>query len=269
MNTFKSIVVATDFSKNAKYAYRYAWQLAEAIGATVKLVHIYGIPVDLNREGFPAFTPDFEALEKKMLSDLKKFADNKVVECAVYQGFAGDILRELSKKDECDMIVVGSKRESGLVEKIFGSIAALVMHKAFCPVLVVPPKSKFAGIDPIIYTLSKESAEPNLIRMASRLSIKTNAKLHLVHVNNAGTSKMPDVKAIVQSLDVPCEVADLDFVSTRGGIDVYREKNKAGLVIAATHHYAFWENFTHASVTDSLIWNSEVPILVLHREDKS
>jgi nucleotide-binding universal stress UspA family protein len=269
MNTFKSIVVATDFSKNAKYAYQYAVQLAQSIGAKVKLVHIYGIPVDLNREGFPAFTPDFEALEKKMFSNLKNFAHNEDVECAVYQGFAGDILIDLSKKEGCDMLVVGSKGETGLVEKLFGGIAALVMHKAFCPVLVVPPKSKFTGIDNIIYTLSKESAEPNFIRMASRISIKANAKLHLVHINNAGASKMPDLRQIVQTLDVPCEVVDLDFVSTRGGIDVYREKNKAGLVIAATHHYAFWENLTHASVTDSLIWNSEVPILVLHREDKN
>lgn len=268
MNPFKTIVVATDFSKNAKYAYKYALDLAKAINAKLKLVHVYSVPVDLNRDGYPVFTPNFEKLSKKVEADLKKFASNEEVECIAYPGFAGELLVDLSKKADCDLLIVGAKGETGLVTKLFGGIAALAMHKAFCPVMVVPPKVKFLGINNIIYTLSKESANADFLKVAGKLADKLNGKLHLVHVNNGGSSEMPEVRYIIKMLDLSCEIADLDFVSTRGGIDVYREKHKAELIIAVTHHYAFWENFTHASVTDSLVWNTETPILVLHREDK-
>ncbi len=269
MDALKTIVVATDFSKNSKIAFKYAQDLAQIVGAKVRLIHVYGIPINSSQAGFPEYIPDSEQLNQQMLKDLKKFANNPSVECEAYPGFAGDRLIEMSKTDDCDLIVVGAKGETGLFSKVFGGISALVMHKAFCPVLVIPEKVKFKGISDIIFALSKESSGEHFIQSAAFLTHVMGSKLHFVHVNNAGASTMPDIRSEVKKLDIPFEVSDLDFVSTRGGIDVYREKHNAGLIIAATHHYAFWENFSHASVTDSLIWNTEIPILVLHKEDKS
>ena len=46
MRTLRNIIVATDFSDNAKSAYRYAQNLALRFGASIEVVHYYEIPLN-------------------------------------------------------------------------------------------------------------------------------------------------------------------------------------------------------------------------------
>ncbi len=68
--------------------------------------------------------------------------------------------------------------------------------------------------------------------------------------------------------ELPYEAVNLDFISVKGAFDYYHEHHKIDLIIMATHHFTLWERLFHNSLTEQVEWNTNLPVLVLHDEDK-
>jgi nucleotide-binding universal stress UspA family protein len=273
MKKIDNITVATDLSKNARTAFNYAKALAAELHANIRLVNVYvqqpsvyvepSSPLSMPLVGF---MPSTETFKKETLTRLKRFARDKSVTCEVYVGDPNDELIELSKKTE--FLVMGAKGEKGLIDNIMGNISMSVSRKAFCPVLVVPEKCHYRGIKQILYATSEASLKTQHLEKVFNLAKKLGAKVHFVHVSDYKKSfDISMIDTLISAYDVPYETANLEFISERGGIDIYREKNQIDLITVATHHLSLWESIFHTSFTRSLEWNSEVPIWVLHDED--
>ena len=276
MKKIKNITVATDLSKNARTAFNYSVALAADLQASVRLVNVYieqpqvyvhpASPLSM-----PILTlmPSSEKVKKEALTRLKRHAKDKPVTCEVYAGIgtATDLLIDLSKNVE--LLVLGAKGEKGMIANIMGSVSMGVSRKAFCPVLVVPEKCLYKGIKQIIYATSDASLKTQHIERVLDLAKKLGAKVHFVHVSEDKKSfDISVIDSLMSAYDVPYTTANLEFISERGGIDIYREKNNIDLVVIATHHLSLWERIFHSSFTQALEWNTEVPIWVLHDEDK-
>lgn len=266
MKKIKNITVATDLSKNSRVAYKFAQALASALDSKLHLTHVYMQPTMPHSSPLLDYLSSPESLQKLTLTRVKRFARNPSVQCTVFAGADADTLIDIS--DDIEFLAVGAKGEKGLVDTILGSVSLKVSRNAFCPVLVVPEKSKFNGIKQILFTTSEGSLKTKHVERAIQFAKQLGAKLHFVHVSD--DKKRFDISvvdALMSTYDVPYETANLEFISERGGIDIYREKNAIDLIITTTHHMGFWENIFHSSFTKALEWNTEVPILVLHDED--
>jgi nucleotide-binding universal stress UspA family protein len=274
MKNIKNITVATDLSKNARTAYHYAKALATDLHASIRLVNVYmpqpSIYVDPSSPlSMPILEvmPSVETFKKEALTRLKRHARDKSVTCEILEGDANDVLIELSKNTE--FLVMGAKGDKGIIDNIMGSVSLNVSRKAFCPVLVVPENSIYQGIKQILYATSEASLKTQHLEKVFNLAKKVGAKVHFVHVSeNKKSFDIAIIDSLMSAYDVPYTTAHLEFISERGGIDIYREKNNIDLVVVATHHLSLWERIFHASFTQALEWNSEVPIWVLHDEDK-
>jgi nucleotide-binding universal stress UspA family protein len=275
MKKIKNITVATDLSKNARTAYHYATALAADLQTSIRLVNVYveqpsvyvhpASPLSLP---ILDIMPSTEAFKKEALTRLKRHARNKSVACEVYVGDPTNVLIELSKNTE--FLVMGAKGEKGMIANIMGSVSISVSRKAFCPVLVVPEKSSYQGIKQILYATSDTSLKTQHLEKVFNLAKILKAKVHFVHVSEDKKSfDIALIDALMSAYDVPYTTANLEFISERGGIDIYREKNNIDLVVVATHHLSLWERIFHSSFTEALEWNTQVPIWVLHDEDKA
>jgi nucleotide-binding universal stress UspA family protein len=274
MIKIKKITVATDLSKNARTAFNYAKALAVDLQTSVRLVNVYieqpsvyVHPASPLSMPILALMPSTETFTKDVLTRLKRHARDKSVVCEVYVGNPADVLITLSNNTE--FLVMGAKGEKGLIDNIMGSVSMGVSRKAFCPVLVVPEKCQYQGIKQILYATSDTSLKTQHLEKVLNLAKKLKAKVHFVHVSEDKKSfDISMIDTLMSAYDVPYETAHLEFISERGGIDIYREKNKIDLIAVATHHLSLWERIFHPSFTQALEWNSEVPVWVLHDEDK-
>lgn len=275
MIKIKNITVATDLSKNARTAFNYAKALASDLQTSVRLVNVYieqssvyVLPTSPLSMPVLGLMPSTEAFKKEALTSLKRHARDKTVVCEVYVGDPADMLIELSKSTE--FLVMGARGEKGLIDNIMGSVSTSVSRKAFCPVLVVPKKCLYQGVKQILYATSDTALKTQHLEKVLNLAKKLGAKVHFVHVSDDKKSfDISIIDTLMSAYDVPYEKAHLEFISERGGIDIYREKNYINLIAVATHHLSLWESIFHSSFTQSLEWNSEVPIWVLHDEDKA
>lgn len=263
METIKRIAIAVDFSANSRTAYKYGQALAMLLNAEFQLIHIYSSPNMMMTEA--EIVNDIAY--KNTVKQLSRFANNKSIESKIYIGSPSKKLAELSKQEAFDLLIVGVSGERGLFDKLLGSVSMSLAKHAHCPVLLIPKKAKTpVAISNIVYATSELSTDKDGIADMTDWAQTTHAKLHFVHVNRPGFGdKVTDIKALLTNSDIEYAVKELEYVTVKGAIDNYCEAHKADMVVAMTQNYSFFGGFFHDSVTESLAWNLNVPLLVLHK----
>jgi len=143
MNDIKSLIVATDFSACAKVAVEGAIKLAKTHGATVHVVHALDTPI-------PIFTPYDVAIPPDVIEQARSFAkENLSKTCAeieaagltaeahLTEGPAAVGITRLAAELDVDLIVVGTRGNTGLKHMMLGSVAERTIRLAPCSVLAV------------------------------------------------------------------------------------------------------------------------------------
>lgn len=90
---------------------------------------------------------------------------------------------EVAKQKTYDLIVIGSRGTNrSTLEKLMGSVAAGVVSKADCPVLLIPDEANFGSIRTLTYATGIEGADPFEIWKGLKLLEPFAPKLCLLHV---------------------------------------------------------------------------------------
>ena len=128
---FRTIVVGTDGSKTAARAIRHAAALAKQSSADLYLVRAYRIG---NHDEAEAQ----EDVERDLHHDLLALsAEGVEAEAFARVGPAADVILDVARWKEADLIVVGNRSMHG-PRRILGSVSNAVSHHAPCTVLLVP-----------------------------------------------------------------------------------------------------------------------------------
>jgi len=138
------ILAPVDFSEQSKLALIHASKLARIHNARLVVCHIiqnsfYPAGPDASIQPINELLPDLETSRKELLGSLtSKIIDSHVdLVCQIDIGNAYQEIVETAKREEADLIVMGSHGYSGLAHLVLGSTAERVMRMAPCPVLVV------------------------------------------------------------------------------------------------------------------------------------
>lgn len=277
----KKILVPTDFSETAAGAFQYAQHIAHLFGASIQVVHVYHPSFD---PSVPTFTGDQELISIKKES-LESFVTEYRLPIAdesprvdisfdVTVGFAVDELVHLSKLSEYDFIIMGATGEHGVADKLFGSISASVSRKAYCPVLLVPDGVSFGSIERILYASDFDSVEDDMIEELFEFAAPFQAGVHFVHVSEGKSEEKALREEIFeevfdQKTAIPSfQTATVYSEEPAEGLSEYALNNKIDLIAIVTHRRSFWGNLIHRSTTRKLAFNTTVPMMVLHWEDK-
>ena len=131
----RRILVAVELSKASLYAWDAAREIAGRFGASLEAVWCLE-PVATELSGLQSLSRKpasrgeaLKRLRSRLGPDARLHAVN---------GEPAFILPRLARDLRCDLIVVGTHRRAGLVRWVQGSVAEAVVHKAPCPVLIVP-----------------------------------------------------------------------------------------------------------------------------------
>lgn len=140
LESLRTVVVATDFSKAGVEAARLARELLGASG-TLYLVYVEP-PEDLLPGGFTypggaCFPGDVVIWFRRLTSELDPQA-GLLIEPVVLNGNPVASITEFAERVGADMIVAGSHGHTRIERFILGSVSTGLVRNAHCPVLVVP-----------------------------------------------------------------------------------------------------------------------------------
>ncbi|MBD2531604.1 universal stress protein [Nostoc flagelliforme FACHB-838] len=170
---FKKILVALDRSQIGQQVFEEALGLAKLTQAGLMLVHVLSpeeegspyLPMLSNMDYYPGFSgQSFELYQKQwdnfkdqgiqMLQSFCAQANTAGVTTEFTQnvGNPGRIICDLAHSHGADLIVMGRRGRSGLMELFLGSVSNYVLHHAPCSVHVV-----HLSVTPKIDKVAKET----------------------------------------------------------------------------------------------------------------
>jgi nucleotide-binding universal stress UspA family protein len=159
----KKILYATDLTKNSKYVFHYAIDLARKHDATITILHcIEEIPLSVyarvayldsakmlrenkNQEKKQNIVKIMEGLHQfcqRVESEIGSPCVNLVSEVIVKEGHAAEEILNAADAKKCDVIVLGTHGKGWLKHTFLGSVASSVLGKTRKPVFIIPLPSE-------------------------------------------------------------------------------------------------------------------------------
>ena len=141
-----NIIVPTDFSDYADFAFQRALDLAEACKAKIFLAHVVEDAPDIfaldrfDKEGQKKIMKDLEKQSKELFDkQLQKFpqVQNVDIETKVIRGVPSKEILNLQKKINADMLVIATHGQTAFEEFFWGNTASKIIRYSKCSVLVV------------------------------------------------------------------------------------------------------------------------------------
>ena len=148
---FKKILFFGDFSKNSRWAFTYALNLAKTFHAKLLILHVARGPVYPEQLLFFLPSEKLEEQQAFKMEEIKrelntyylqKMEGFKEYEILLRGGVAFYEIIQTTKKESVDLIVMGTYGKKGIEQFLFGSTAEKVLKESPCPVLIVGLQSE-------------------------------------------------------------------------------------------------------------------------------
>jgi len=280
----KRILFPTDFSTVSANAFLYAQELAQKMNAQLWVVHVYHPTVDAANPYLNIPTPDLADLKEKHLGQfVEKYqlttpdgsSTDEAISTELQLGVPVDEIIRLSAN--ADMLVMGTRGETNVVRRLFGSVATAVSRRAHCPTLLVPPDAKFTAINRILFTSDYAEHDEILLRKTMRLWRPLYPRMvHLLHVSYNGSSNYSFADARFEEIvheeapEIGLLKAEVQCERPLLGIMEYADDNNIDVIIMGTVRRSFFEQLFHHSTTKEAILNTTTrPILIGQLEGSS
>jgi len=141
------ILVPTDFSAAVGEAEQAAMVMAKTFHASVDLLHVITMTAIVTP---PADVTALHAMLPELLKQVKanldleagRFRDAGIpCEAKSVEGRPHSEIVRHARENSADLIVMATHGHGGLAHAVLGSVTERVLHKAGCPVLVIPVRA--------------------------------------------------------------------------------------------------------------------------------
>lgn len=279
-----TILIPSDFSKNATNAIRYALQLTKKMPCKLVFFHGEIIPavgtseipfayLEFDRE---ASQKQFEKYTSTIVKTLKIKIDPKNVSHLMTEGFsAAPLLLDAADKTAADLIIMGARGATGMRKILFGSTAADVIAKSKVPVLAVPESYIYSPVKKMLHASDLKNLK-NELSMVLPFAKLFNATLEVAHITD---TSMADAKLITRAQSevkrrsykkMKLYVEAITFgQNISRDIKQLTQRHHPDMLIMFRHEHNWLGRLFFTSRTENLVYESRIPILAFNIERKS
>jgi nucleotide-binding universal stress UspA family protein len=269
----KKILVPTDFSDYAKYALKVAAQIARKNNGEIFLLHMLELPHEAGDAiGSGHELPEimlFKNAAINRLEDLMEddcLKDIKVSEIIQFE-LAFNGIMNISKKNDVDLIVMGSHGASGFKEMFIGSNAEKAVRFSEIPVLVVKRDEGEFDINKFVFAsdFSDEIKAP--FKKVVEFANKLEAELHLVMINTPSSFKPTHIaneimNNFLEEFSINKYSKHIyNDVNIENGILNFANHINADLIGMSTHGRKGLAHFFNGSISEDLVNHAVRPVV--------
>ena len=269
----KRILVPTDFSQYAENALRTAALIAGENDSQIYLLHLIELPSHID-SGIKAqsLIPEAMLFIDKANETLQTIAQNSYLEgisvfLTVQIETAFDGILSYTKKNEIDLIVMGSNGASGLKEILIGSNAEKIVRLSDKPVLIVKDDIGTSTFKKIVFPtdFSNEAHTPFKSLLAFASIFKSQIDLVLISTPNSFKTTIESeikMEEFIQKYTFKNYTLNIFNDSTiENGITNFATKMEADLIAICTHGRTGIAHFINGSVTQDVVNHNPRPVI--------
>lgn len=263
----KTLIVATDFSKEAENALQYAGAAAQKLQGKVVIFNAFNISSHTGNSLFPA------SAVKEMIAYnnaiLQRKADDLATEFGIEVHCESSMMEldeELDKaieKHKADLVVMGMA-PSSLSQDLFGNTTTSAIAKLKFPVLAIPAGVSFKGIKKILFACDiLRGVEQEILNKIKTFAMGVGAQVEVFSVQNKLKALTAEHTARIDEGLQDIDYAYKNVVSTKviQAIEDEVKAFEADILIMVPHKYSFWSSLVHQSKTRIMASRSEIPLL--------
>ncbi len=277
----KNILVPVDFSLCSMDAFLYAKGLADTLGFSIKLVHVYqgNLNMDTSITLQPVKTRE-EAILKRMDDFIKDHLGNTKssnvltrqqikTEAIVGLSTTQEIVELTKNEDDIAMVVIGTTGEGNMIKRMFGSVSSTVAQRSHCPVILVPRGAKYDEYKNVLYASNYESADEDLIDQIVDFGSVFNATMHFVHVEENDNYETVEDTIFYKLFEKGDPSFSFNIVNIKNrsvleGLSQYADENNVDLIVLVNRQRNYLENIFQLSLTKKMAKASKLPVMVFH-----
>ncbi|MEP6683713.1 MAG: universal stress protein [Parafilimonas sp.] len=267
----KTIIAPTDFSSVSYNACLYAAKMAEDIKAELILLHVMEFAVSTAEYSVKEDVFDETAMEEKLIELKNKLCaetHNKVnIQIINTLGSAEYEIIELCKDKKPFAVIMGTHSDSFLDHFFIGSTTSYSAKHLRNPVLIIPPNTKYKAVKEIALAADLKDIYELPVNEIEMIVKLFNARLKIFY---AGKDEKAINKISLGGLAVDHRLQNINpefyFVQDKNimqGIASLAEKHNADLLIVVSKKHGIF----HKSKSRDFIFNSTVPLMVIHEND--
>ena len=136
---FKKILVAYDGSEGAKFALAKAGKIAEVGKAEIHVLTVGRIPEHAGTAGKARKAKEqAKAFYSKIIDEVSALLKTQGLKASTRLEFGkpGDVILRVAEELEVDLLIIGTKGQSALSERLLGTTVDKVVERAHCSVLL-------------------------------------------------------------------------------------------------------------------------------------
>ncbi|MDZ4664636.1 MAG: universal stress protein [Bacteroidota bacterium] len=268
------VLIPTDFSVQAEYAYLIVKKLEEKIPIKIHFMHVLSVPdtVSMDQNGniqtCGEISIDFVVAQKEIalrkLNDLKAIYGDKI-SVHLELGKLTDKIISYSKENNFDLIVMGTKGAWGLKEKLSGSETQIISRQSQIPLLSLMCDRSDLVIKNILFVHDFRTVKKENLALLHKLISAFDTKTHFLQIIFSENERV----AIETSMD---RFADENSISNydkhflidkdiENGVVHFNQMHEVDVVCIGTHGKG---GFFHTSATEKLVNHLFKPIISFH-----
>lgn len=148
---YKKVLFCTDFSDNSDWAFHYAFGIAKRDEGVLYILHVipanpdhYNLERCLVKSELDRIKATLREDREKMYNDryLSQIKDKGNVRVVTESGREDKKILEFAKKENIDIIVIGTRGRTGVEHLFIGSVAEKIIRHSPVPVFIIPRRKK-------------------------------------------------------------------------------------------------------------------------------
>lgn len=261
------IIVPVDLSKNSREALRYAAHLAQHASTDIMIVYCTSLLQKV--VSYTAVTKkEPKDPQKWILKRIKKIKAKHPGVAVDFRIFKGDTIEGIKKMidiTKSDMVVMGTQGEGENPETYLGSTSGALVKTTDIPVILIPPRFKFNGIDKVIFA-AKNTFVRYMGALEPIISINQIFKPH-VQLLHLGEQLDPIPDQSFSILQVINDITRYGNDNFNESINEYLSQYHADLLCVIRRKRGLIEKLLGPSKTPASKFHTDIPVLVLIGEE--
>jgi len=270
-----NILIPTDFSDNAQKAVNYAIWLFQGSEVNFFLFNAYGtsrtegsmlISIDdiLEKEAELEMDNELKRVQEVLDKDMKI---NGFTRNCTLTSYISEVIDDWS----IDLVILGTKGESGIKGKIMGSNATNVIRKVDIPIIAVPSTTKWDDLGEFNIGFGSDLKPFHGRELITKLLTELESdvrkvKFEIFYITPEKGEVPDDARSY---MDQVCESQDCSYVNVidsdiENGLDQYIDNKTPDLLMLVHRRDSFLSRILGNSISQSMMLKAEMPILVLH-----
>jgi nucleotide-binding universal stress UspA family protein len=262
-----NILIPTDFSPNSSYACDFT--IRQFNHETTHFVIYYSVIPPRSYGGMLMNIADVmlndaqKKLNQLIVSVKTKFGHQLQIKPVAKVGFLDETIPELIRKEQIDLIAMGTLGESNIISKILGSNTEQVIRKSTIPVLAIPNTPKISDICNVIIATERDKLDDSVLIEKILNSINHQLDVSVLTVFTTEAQKVQKAPKGIELngrfLPVYVETAP----KAMDGIQNYISENEVQLLVMYNLHRTRLDYFFGKSITKKMAGSQRLPLLVV------